>query len=310
MNSNRSWDMLLTGLAPALWGTTYIVTTEWLPVEYPLFIAMMRALPVGVFLCLSLRQWPSGVWWWRSAVLGLLNIGLFFALLFLAAGRLPGGLPATIGAIQPLFVVALAWGILKERPTLRRLGLASLGLGGVALLVLASSARLDPLGVLAICGAAAAMATGTVLAKKWGRPVGLLSFTAWQLATGGVMLLFVTLIVEGAPPAVTPQQGLGFLYLAAMNTGLAYALWFRGIERLPATALPMLGLLSPVVALLLGYALLHQRLGLLQLLGVALVLGSVLLSQRGRRNNLSARRTLSHRERGRGEGLAKGTLAC
>jgi probable blue pigment (indigoidine) exporter len=279
MRSNRPRDMLLTGLAPILWGTTYIVTTEWLPTGYPLFIAMMRALPIGVLLCLALRQWPSGVWWWRSAVLGLLNIGLFFALLFLAASRLPGGITATIGAIQPLIVIALAWGILKERPTLPRIGLASLGLGGVALLVFTPSAQLDPLGVLAGCGAIIAMAGGTVLAKKWGRPVHLLSFTAWQLAAGGVMLLFVTLMIEGVPPVVTPLQGLGFLYLGIVNTGLAYALWFRGIERLPTATLPMLGLLSPVVALLLGYVLLQQGLANPQLLGVAFVLGSVVLSR-------------------------------
>lgn len=284
MRSNLSRDTLLTALAPALWGTTYIVTTEWLPAGYPLFIAMMRALPIGLLLCFTLRQWPSGVWWWRSVVLGGLNIGLFFALLFLAASRLPGGITATIGAIQPLIVIALAWSILKEQPTIHRIGLASLGLGGVALLVLTPSVRLDPLGVLATFGAIAAMASGTVLAKKWGQPVRLLSFTAWQLAAGGVMLLFVALMLEGVPPVITPRHGLGFLYLGIVNTGLAYALWFRGIERLPTTTPPMLGLLSPVVALLLGYVVLQQSLALLQLVGVAIVLGSMALSQRSLRS--------------------------
>jgi probable blue pigment (indigoidine) exporter len=85
-------------------------------------------------------------------VLGLLNIGIFFALLFLAASRRPGGITATIGAIQPLIIIVLAWGILKERPTFHRILLASLGLGGVALLVLTPSVQLDPLGVLAVCG--------------------------------------------------------------------------------------------------------------------------------------------------------------
>jgi len=271
--------MLLTGLAPAIWGTTYIVTTEWLPVDHPLFIAMMRALPIGIVLSLALRQWPRGIWWYRSAVLGFLNIGLFFVLLFIAATRLPGGLTATIGSIQPMVVLALAWIILKERPTLHKLGFAMLGVVGVALLVLTQFARLDRLGVLAILGATVSMAGGTVLTKKWGRPVSLLSFTAWQLVAGGLFLLPLALLLEGLPAVLTPQHGLGFLYLGVVNTGLAYTLWFRGISRLPATTMPMLGLLSPVVAISVGFIFLQQQLGLPQLLGAALVLGSVVLSQ-------------------------------
>lgn len=279
MRLRNSADLLLAALAPAMWGTTYIVTTEWLPVDHPLFIGMMRALPIGAILFLALRQWPRGIWWYRSAVLGFLNVGLFFVLLFIAATRLPGGITATIGAVQPMLVIVLAWAILKERPTLRKIAFAGLGLGGVALLVFAQKAQLDSLGVLAICGATVSIASGTVLTKRWGRPVPLLSFTAWQLVAGGLLLLPLALIVEGVPSIITPRHGLGFLYLGIVNTGLAYTLWFRGIERLPTTTMPMLGLLSPVVALSLGYLLLQQQLALPQLLGAILVLGSVILSQ-------------------------------
>jgi probable blue pigment (indigoidine) exporter len=279
MSTGKLSDLLLTGLAPAIWGTTYIVTTEWLPAGHPLFIAMMRALPIGIILSLALRQWPRGIWWLRSAVLGFLNIGLFFVLLFVAATRLPGGITATIGAIQPLIVIALAWLILKEQPNLQKLGFAVLGVAGVALLVFTQTGELDRLGVLAILSATVSMAGGTVLTKKWGRPVPLLSFTAWQLVAGGIVLLPVALIVEGVPSILTARNGLGFLYLGTVNTGLAYTLWFRGIGRLPATTMPMVGLLSPVVAITLGYVLLQQQLALPQIFGATLVLGSVVVSQ-------------------------------
>lgn len=272
-------DIALTAMAPVFWGTTYIVATEWLPSGYPLFIALMRALPVGVLICLALRQWPIGAWWWRSIVLGFLNIGLFFILVFIAATRLAGGIAAIIGSIQPLIVIGLSWAMLKEQPSPRTIILAVLGLAGVAMLVATPAAPLDPLGVLAISGAAVSMASGTVLTKKWGQPVGLLSFTSWQLVAGGLMLLPVALIFEGPPRVITIHQGLGFLYLGVINTGLSYSLWFRGIERLPTIMLPMLGLLSPLVALLLGYLLLQQQLVLMQLVGGALLLSSVVLSK-------------------------------
>jgi probable blue pigment (indigoidine) exporter len=279
MKKIKSSDLLMTALAPMFWGSTYIVATEWLPSGYPLFIALMRALPIGLLLCLALRQWPKGAWWWRSAVLGFLNIGLFFILLFIGAARLPGGVAAIIGSVQPLIVIGLAWVVLKERPGWRSIILAGLGVVGVAMLVATPPSPLDPVGMLSIFVAAASMAFGTVLTKKWGQPVGLLSFTSWQLAAGGLILLPVALIFEGPPPVVTLQQGMGFIYLGVINTGVSYSLWFRGIERLPTSKLPMLGLLSPLVALLLGYLLLQQQLALLQLVGGALLLGSVVLSK-------------------------------
>jgi probable blue pigment (indigoidine) exporter len=195
MNTFQSKDILITALAPTFWGSTYIVVTEWLPSEYPLFIALMRALPVGFLLCLALREWPRGIWWWRSAVLGFLNIGLFFVLLFIGATRLPGGVAAIIGSIQPLIVIGLAWAVLRERVRLRNVILASMGVTGVTILVTTPSAPLDPVGVLAISGAAVSMACGTVLTKKWGQPVGLLSFTSWQLLAGGLLLLPLALIL-------------------------------------------------------------------------------------------------------------------
>src|SRR3989304_6322920 len=229
-------DVLTTACAPLVWGTTYYVSTHWLPSSYPLFIAAMRALPIGVVLLCIVREFPQGHWWWVSFVLGFFNIGVFFALLFLAAVRLPGGVAATVGAIQPLIVVFLVWGMFAERPSIRTFGLAIIGLLGVGCLVLSSRIRLDGMGIIAAAAAAGAMALGKVLTKRWGRPVTLFTFTAWQLVAGGTLLLPVALVVEGVPPSVTVLHILGFVYLAVINPGLAYAIWLRGIGRLPTTS--------------------------------------------------------------------------
>ena len=102
-------------MVPAVWGTTYVVTTHLLPEGHPLFAAMMRSLPAGLIALLLARQLPTGSWWWRSVVLGALNMAAFFPLLFVAAQRLPGGVAATLGAVQPILVAFLAVGILRER---------------------------------------------------------------------------------------------------------------------------------------------------------------------------------------------------
>ena len=87
----------LTALAPAAWGTTYIVTTRALPPGHPVFAALMRTLPAGALALLAARQLPRGTWWWKSLVLGALNMTCFFPLLFVAAQRLPGGGPRHSG---------------------------------------------------------------------------------------------------------------------------------------------------------------------------------------------------------------------
>src|SRR5712691_3857970 len=93
-------DVLLTALAPTVWGTTYFVTTQFLPPNRPLFVGLTRALTIGLLILAWFRKLPKGVWYWRVLVLGALNIGLFFALLFTAAYRLPGGVVASANAIQ------------------------------------------------------------------------------------------------------------------------------------------------------------------------------------------------------------------
>ncbi|SUE28203.1 carboxylate/amino acid/amine transporter [Nocardia farcinica] len=61
----------------------------------------MRALPAGLLAVVIGRALPHGDWWWKSAVLGVLNIGVFFPMLFFAAEHLPGGVAATLGSIVP-----------------------------------------------------------------------------------------------------------------------------------------------------------------------------------------------------------------
>jgi len=270
-------------MVPAVWGTTYAVTTELLPPDRPLLAAVLRALPAGLLLVAVTRRLPRGSWWWRATVLGALNIGAFFALLFVAAYRLPGGVAAVAGAVQPLLVAGLAAPLLGERAHARQVVAAVAGLGGVALMVLRSQARLDAVGVAAALGGACAMATGVVLAKRWGRPAPVLAVTGWQLVAGGLLLVPLALAVEGPPPGRVDAAGIaGYAYLSLVGTAAAYTLWFRGIAALPVTDVTLLGLLSPVVATALGWLALGQGLTGGQVTGALVVLAALVTAQRRR----------------------------
>ncbi|MEW1911595.1 EamA family transporter [Kitasatospora sp. NPDC085895] len=280
LRNRRLTVLLLTAIAPAVWGSTYLVTTEFLPPDRPLTAAMLRALPAGLLLVLLTRRLPSGSWWWRSLVLGSLNIGVFLALLFVAAYRLPGGLAATVGSVQPLLVAGLSALLLGERLTARTAAAAVGGIAGVTLMVLRAEARPDAVGIAAALGGAAVMASGVVLSKRWAPPAGLLAVTGWQLVAGGLLLLPVALLAEGPPPADLTARNLGgYAYLGIIGAAVAYTLWFRGISALSPTQVTFLGLLSPLVATALGWLVLGQGLTALQLLGALLAIGSVVLAQ-------------------------------
>lgn len=272
-------DVLITGLAPAIWGSTYIVTTEFLPPDRPFTAALLRVLPAGILLALYGWRLPKRSDWGRLAVLSALNIGFFQALLFVAAYRLPGGLAAVVGAIQPLLVMGLVWAVDGRQPGRVAVGASAVGVGGMAALLLSPDSQWDSIGIAAALVGTACMAGGTFLARRWRPDVPVLSFTAWQLLGGGLMLVPVAWAFEPPLPALGATQVLGYAYLSIVGALIAYVLWFRGIARLPPVAVTSLALLSPVTAVILGWLLLGQAMTGVSLAGLLAVLGSILVVQ-------------------------------
>lgn len=271
--------LVTTALAPIAWGSGYYVTETYLPPDRPLFGALVRALPFGLLLLAFRPHLPRGAWWWRAAVLGVLNVGAFFVLVFVAAYRLPGGLAATLTATSPIAIMLLAWLLVRERPHVASVAGAAVGAVGVALLVLRAGFAVDPYGVAASLGAVAMSSLGYVLVKRWSAPVDLLTLTAWQLVAGGLVLLPVALLVEGAPPPIDARAVGGFLFIGLVGTLLAFVVWFRGLRELPAAAVALVGLLNPVAGTLIGILLAGESFGATQAGGMALVLAGVLAGQ-------------------------------
>ncbi|KXF89196.1 EamA family transporter [Phaeobacter inhibens] len=279
----QSRDLILTALAPMIWGSSYIVTTTLLPGQSPLLVALLRALPAGLLLMLMVRQLPPLNWVPRLLVLGALNFSIFWSLLFVAAYRLPGGVAATLGAVQPLVVVFLSALMLKTPVRTAAVLAAGLSILGVALLVLTPSAKLDGIGVFAGLAGAIAMAAGVVLSRKWQPPVSLLTFTAWQLTAGGLLLIPVTLWSLPALPQLSAENLLGLAYMSLIGGAATYVLWFRGIARLEPSVVSLLGVLSPLSAVVLGWVFLGEVLTAKQAIGAGLALFSLWLGQSGLR---------------------------
>ena len=253
---------------------------------------MLRALPVGLLLLLLVRRLPSGVWWYRVLLLGALNFSIFWWMLFVSAYRLPGGIAATVGAIQPLIVIFLSRLLLGS--PIRSLAIASaiVGLGGVAVLVITPEAALDRIGVAAGVIGAVSMALGTVLTRRWQPPVSLLTFTSWQLVAGGLLLLPAAIWLDPPLPTLTQSNIIGFIYLGLIGAGITYVLWFGGLSRLDPSSVSTLGFLSPLSAVILGWVFLNQALTSIQFAAAGTVLISLWLSQHASRPHVNTRKII------------------
>lgn len=270
----------VAALAPLIFGTTYLLTSQFLPPGRPLLAALMRSLPTGLILIIG-SQLPRGRWIGRFFVLSVLYASALFPLLFLAAYRLPGGVAAVINSLSPILVVIISVPLLGTKIRGLQVVAGVLGIVGVALLVLRSTARLNVVGILAMVGAVLMMGTATVLTKRWGHPAGMspIAVTGWTFLFAGLTLLPFTLIFEGLPDHLTGRNIGGLIYLVLISGILAYALWFWGLQRLAASSVTFLSLLNPVMAAVLGWVVLDQRLNHWQVLGAVIVLVSVILGQ-------------------------------
>ncbi len=262
-----------TLLAPVLWGTTYVTITELLPADRPLLLSAARVVPAGVLLlglATVLTRWrPRGPEWGRTVLLALANFGVFFPLLTVAVYRLPGGVAAAVGGLQPLLVLLLSWSVAGRRPLLGDVAVSCFAAAGVALVVVEPQARVDVLGVLAAVGANLSFALGVVLTKHFPAPSHRIASTGWQLLLSGAVLVPLALLLEGAPPVPTATHVGGYLYLSVVATGVAFLVWFAGVRRLPPVAPPLLGLAAPVTGAVAGWLLLAEQLTPQQLVGFA-----------------------------------------
>jgi probable blue pigment (indigoidine) exporter len=270
MEDIRRW-LPIAAIAPVVWGSTYFVTREFLPDE-PLWGAAIRALPAGLILLALVRRLPRGSWWWKSIVLGTLNVGAFFVLVYAAAQLLPASIASTIMAFSPMTLALVAWLLIHERPNAIRLAGAAVGVAGVALMLLGGQGAMNWTGVIASITAMIMSSFGFILAKRWNQDVDVLASTAWQLTAGGLMLLPVAAVLEGPPRAVDGPTLVAYAYLTLVATALAYVTWFSALKHLRGDTVGLIGLLNPVTGVLLGVLVAGDVLGLRQWAGLGLVL--------------------------------------
>ena len=223
--------------------------------------------------------------WVRMGGVGLLQIGLPYALLFAGQQWVASGLAAVLFATFPVWLLLLARALLPGQPlTPAKIAAALLGVAGVAVLQAPAMRELSvgaqaAVGGAFIVGAAFLVALANVLIRRILSDQLPVVLTFVQIASGAVLLLVLSLTLEHGRAAVwTPRAWGAVTYLAVFGTAIPYLALFWLLPRIPVAAIGAIPLLDTTFAVCLATFVLGEPVGSTLLLGGALVLSGAALA--------------------------------
>jgi drug/metabolite transporter (DMT)-like permease len=274
-----------------IWGSTWLFIKLGLADLPPVSFAGLRFVVASAVLwgIVAVRRSPlpkGSRAWAYLALTGFLAFSLNYGLLFWGEARTSSGLAAVLQATIPAFGLVVAHVLLpNDRMTLPKVIGVALGIGGVVVIFgdRATLAGPDALrgGLAIVCGAFA-VALSNVLVKARGGAYDPVILAAVQMTFGLVPLVAAGYALEGSPLAFrwTPRAVASLLYLALVGSVVAFLLFYWLLRRMDVTKVLLISLVTPVLAVALGAAVLHERLGARAFLGAALILGGVFLGAR------------------------------
>ncbi|MHB8960517.1 MAG: DMT family transporter [Candidatus Limnocylindrales bacterium] len=285
----------LAALVAVIWGLCFVLIQASLPSPAPLLLAGLRAIIGGAVLAAwallarrpgrlarpgagSASPGPRGRGLPSAPVvllLALANAAVAFGAMYLAAGRAEAAVASILAGGQPVVLAVAGWAFFGERASARKAAGLAVAMAGVVVVATTSSGVASADGVALSLLATASPALGTLLMRRLGPSVDMLTTTSVQFLLGGAILVSVSGLVE-------PWVGLtwssasvaSLLVLGVAGTGLAYAVWFWLLGRASLLQLGTALFLVPVVGVVAGI-LTGDRPSPADLAGIAAVLAGM-----------------------------------
>lgn len=288
---SRFTIILCFALVYLFWGSTYLgidIAVERIP---PALMCGTRFTIAGVFMLAYCGLRGKRILYaprqlWHMAAVGVLLLMGGNLTLAYAETRVASGLAALIIAVTPLWFLVLDSLLLGDHHIASR-GKAGLGLGVVGLVVLLSPdlmatgsfGRSQLWASLSLLLASFSWALGSVLAKKWKSPeVDPFSATAWQMIAAGIANLLFAVALRDHSRAVWTTRGLGaIVYLIVCGSWIGYTAYIWLLGHVPTSKVSTYAYVNPVVAVFLGWLILHEPITPNILAGSAIVVASVAL---------------------------------
>ena len=286
------WQVILAfGLVYVFWGSTYLgigIAVEQIP---PGHMCAARFLIAGLIMLgycavTGRRVVFSARQLFHFAVVGILLLMGGNLTLSYAEQIVPTGLSALLIAVTPLWFLVLDSLLLGDHHISRRgkIGLF-IGLLGMIVLIWPDLVRPTSLGrrelwwSIALQGGSMSWAFGSVLSKKWGTVSSEpFSAIAWQMVFAGLANMAFALTVERNAPVVWTARGVGAtLYLVVCGSWIGYTAYIWLLQHVPTSKVSTYAYVNPVVAVFLGWLVLHERIDGYIALGSAIIIASVIL---------------------------------
>lgn len=283
---------IILGVAFALmWSSAFTSARIIVADASPLWSLSLRfllsgLLGVGIARVMG-QSWRLTRSQWRLTILfGICQNALYLGLNFVAMQTVEAGLAAIIASTMPLLVAVATWALFGQ--TLRPLGIAGLvaGFCGVALIMGSRlSQGVDAYGVLLACLGVLALTFATLSVRGATSGGNFMMVVGLQMLVGSAVLLVAALLTE--TPRVDPslRLGLAFLYTTLVPGLLATYLWFVLLDRIGPIRAATFHFLNPVFGVAVAAVLLGERLGPLDVLGVAIVTAGILAVQMSRQRS-------------------------
>ncbi|MDP3860091.1 MAG: DMT family transporter [Phaeovulum sp.] len=280
---------IFMGLAFALMWSSAFTSARMIVADAPPLTALaarfMVSGLVGVGIALALGQSfrLNRAQWRATFIFGISQNALYLGLNFVAMQWVEASLAAIIASAMPLLVALLGWLFLRQR--LRPLGVLGLfaGVAGVALIMGARlSGGVDPLGVAMCLVAALALAAATLSVKGAASGGNVMMIVGLQMFVGAAILTVAALLFEDFTVHWSPRLIGAFAYTTLVPGVLATWVWFWLVARIGAVKASTFHFLNPFFGVAVAAALLHERIGPLDLLGVAVIAAGILAVQLSR----------------------------
>ncbi|MFZ0744988.1 MAG: EamA family transporter [Terracidiphilus sp.] len=285
------WKTLLAfAIIYFVWGSTFLAIRVGVREVPPLLLAATRFLVAGLVLfgwMIAHGERSPSVRQWKSAfLLGLLIFVFDYGLLFWAEQRIPSGIAAVMMATIPVFMALSEIILLKTQRLTLRLAVALLiGIGGVAVLMSHSlnlgGAPIDPRGAAALIIASISWSVASVLSRKLSLPSSKVMSAGAQMLAGGVLLALAAFALgefrDFRPWSVSPAAWFSLLYLIVAGSILGFTAYVWLLHHESPTKVGTYAYVNPVVAVLVGFFVGGEALGLRTILGTLFVLISVVV---------------------------------
>jgi drug/metabolite transporter (DMT)-like permease len=288
---SRGTVILAFGLLYVFWGSTYLAIRIAVMDIPPVLMTGARFLTAGAVMLLWCLRSGRNISLtlghaWRLAVVGILLLSLSNGILSWAEQWVPSGLAALIVAITPLWFLMLETWVFPSGYRITRRALAGLILGVAGIVVLlwpelrrtTGLGRRELIGCFSLLGGSFAWAFGSMTSKRWDLPLDPLTAAAYQMFFAGVINVLIGFwLGEWAHSLWSWRSTSAVLYLVIFGSWVGFSSYIWLLGRVPTTKVATYAYVNPMVAVFLGWVVLHERITVFILAGSAIIVVAVAL---------------------------------